>query len=180
MLAIARSGPLPSGIRSRRCGLDVTGFAQPLLKCQQEEAISLRPCAVEESNHRYRWLLRACRERPRGRRTAEKRDEIAPSHGRPQGQWITDNYSRVRAVHRSKSGRTITAPGHTRSFRDVCSMSALVHFTDSSRTSPEVREVPIASQRTAAKKAPLFDHLVGAQEIKTPEYSGQELSRCSR
>jgi hypothetical protein len=35
--------------------------------------------------------------------------------------------------------------GHTRSFGDVGSMSALAHFADSRRTSPEVREVPIAS-----------------------------------
>jgi len=31
---------------------------------------------------RHRWLLRARRERPRGRRAAEQRDELAPS------QWI--------------------------------------------------------------------------------------------
>ena len=34
--------------------------------------------------------------------------------------------------------------GHTRSFGDVCSMSALDRFSDSSRTSPEVRGVPLA------------------------------------
>src|SRR5215831_11907595 len=32
--------------------------------------------------------------------------------------------------------------GETRSFNDVGSMSALAHFADSSRTSPEVREMP--------------------------------------
>jgi hypothetical protein len=31
--------------------------------------------------------------------------------GYPQGQWITDNYSRVRVVHRSKSGRAMTGSG---------------------------------------------------------------------
>src|SRR5262245_27622165 len=29
--------------------------------------------------------LRACRERPRSRRTTKKFDELAPSHGRPRG-----------------------------------------------------------------------------------------------
>ena len=37
-----------------------------------------RPTAVEESNYRHRRLLRARRERPRGRRAAEQRDELAP------------------------------------------------------------------------------------------------------
>src|SRR5262249_44216319 len=32
-----------------------------------------------------RRLLRARRERPRGRRAAKQRDELAASHGRPQG-----------------------------------------------------------------------------------------------
>ena len=31
-----------------------------------------------------RWLLRTRSERPRNRRTAEKRDELAPSHCRPE------------------------------------------------------------------------------------------------
>src|SRR5215475_3468641 len=32
------------------------------------------------SDHRRRWLLRPRRERPRGRRAAEQRDELAPPH----------------------------------------------------------------------------------------------------
>jgi hypothetical protein len=35
--------------------------------------------AIEESDHRHRWLLRARRERPRGR-DAEQRDELAAFH----------------------------------------------------------------------------------------------------
>jgi hypothetical protein len=35
--------------------------------------------AAQKSNHRHRRLLRACRERPRGR-AAEKRDELAAPH----------------------------------------------------------------------------------------------------
>src|SRR5262249_6422396 len=39
----------------------------------------------------------------------------------------------------------MTAVGHDPSFGDVASMSALAHFVDSSRTSHEVREVPLAT-----------------------------------
>jgi hypothetical protein len=35
-------------------------------------------CAMEEPDHRHRRLLRARRERPRHRRSAEPRDELAP------------------------------------------------------------------------------------------------------
>ena len=35
---------------------------------------------IEEANDRHRALLRARRERPRSRRAAEQRDELAPSH----------------------------------------------------------------------------------------------------
>jgi len=36
--------------------------------------------AAEQADHRQRRLLRARRERPRYRRTADKRDEVAPFH----------------------------------------------------------------------------------------------------
>ena len=35
---------------------------------------------VEEPDHRHRRLLRACRERPRGRRAAEHTEKFAPPH----------------------------------------------------------------------------------------------------
>src|SRR6516162_52230 len=40
-------------------------------------------------------------------------------------------------------------------------MSALAHFADSRRTSPEVREVPIRDKVHRSERA-LFDHLIGA------------------
>jgi hypothetical protein len=47
-------------------------------------------------------------------------------------------------------------------------MSALDRFSDSSRTSPEVREVPRAAvsrcSNMRARKANLLDHLVGERE----------------
>ena len=42
--------------------------------------------------------------------------------------------------------------------------SALAHFADSSRTSPDVREVPIGDLSRCSKLSDLLDHLVGAGE----------------
>ena len=43
--------------------------------------------------------------------------------------------------------------GQTRSFGDVCSMSGLDRFSDSGRTSPEVRVVPILLQKSPMRDA---------------------------
>jgi hypothetical protein len=59
------------------------------------------------------------------RRAAEQRDELAPVHRLPPRPTIADNYSRVRAVHRSKSGRSMTALGQTLPSRDFCGTAAL-------------------------------------------------------
>ena len=56
-----------------------------------------RPCASgsfssRAKNHAYAphplWLLRPCCERRRDRRTAKKRDELAPSHCLPRGSGL--------------------------------------------------------------------------------------------
>src|SRR6516225_5867186 len=51
-----------------------------------EVRVPVRRDAVEEADHRHRWLLRARRERPR-RRAAEKRDELAAPHGSVMPVW---------------------------------------------------------------------------------------------
>src|SRR5262249_20574551 len=48
-------------------------------------------------------------------------------------------------------------------------LSALAHFADSSRTSHEVREVPIPLWINRSKEASLFDHLVGSQQDRCRE-----------
>jgi len=53
---------------------------QALVECSQEVRESFARSTVEEPDRWHRRLLRACRERPRGRRAAEQRDEIASSH----------------------------------------------------------------------------------------------------
>src|SRR5262249_39661415 len=60
---------------------DVAGLLQALAECSQPVSISVRRLAVDKANHRNRGLLRARRQRPCCRRTAEQRDECAaPDH----------------------------------------------------------------------------------------------------
>src|SRR5262249_20827947 len=59
--------------------LDIACFLQALTKRAHHRRVCVRRCAVKKSNHRHRRLLRARRQRPRGR-AAEQRDEIAALH----------------------------------------------------------------------------------------------------
>src|SRR6516164_9685549 len=59
--------------------LDVAGFLKAFPKCSTKVRVAFRRAGVDESNHWHRGLLRARRERPRGR-TAEQRDEVAPPY----------------------------------------------------------------------------------------------------
>src|SRR5215831_13130945 len=54
------------------------GFAETLAECGEGDVVAR--LAIEQSNERDCALLRARRERPRSRRAAEERDEIAPLH----------------------------------------------------------------------------------------------------
>ena len=56
---------------------DIVGFLQPAMETG-DLTVQLR-CRtdVEKTDHRHRRLLRARRKRPRCRRTAEQRDELA-------------------------------------------------------------------------------------------------------
>src|SRR5260370_30075483 len=61
--------------------LDVAGFTKTLAECGQIACtIDRRPRATEEPDHRHRGLLRPRRKRPRSRRAAEQRDELAAPH----------------------------------------------------------------------------------------------------
>src|SRR5262245_1764378 len=60
--------------------LDVARLLEALAKCRQTARHRLGRSGVEEPDHRLRWLLRAGSQRPRGRRAAEQRDELAPLH----------------------------------------------------------------------------------------------------
>src|SRR5262245_4910002 len=60
--------------------LDVAGFANALPECGQIACTISKRRAAEKSDHRHRRLLRASRERPRGGRAADQRQEFAPLH----------------------------------------------------------------------------------------------------
>ena len=53
--------------------------------------------------------------------------------------------------------------------------SALAHFADSSRTSPDVREVPIGDLSRCSKLSDLLDHLVGAGEQRRRNFEAERL-----
>src|SRR5262252_8239210 len=53
---------------------------QPLSKRAQTLHVVLKRCGAEEADHRECHLLRARRERPRHRRAAQQRDELAALH----------------------------------------------------------------------------------------------------
>jgi hypothetical protein len=59
--------------------LDIAGFLQALTEGRHIGCVPARRCAVEESDHWHRRLLRPRRERPR-RRAAKPCDELPPPH----------------------------------------------------------------------------------------------------
>jgi len=61
--------------------LDEPRFLQSPAKRRYIVRIGGGHAAVENTDHRHRWLLRACREWTRSR-AAEKCDEVPPSHGK--------------------------------------------------------------------------------------------------
>jgi hypothetical protein len=60
--------------------IDIPHLAQALAEGEQTARPGVRRCAAEEPDHRHRRLLRARRERPRGCRAAEQRNELTPPH----------------------------------------------------------------------------------------------------
>ena len=57
--------------------LDIAGVLETLTEATDRFGDGFRQCGVWKPDHGYRRLLRARRERPRGRRAAEQRDELA-------------------------------------------------------------------------------------------------------
>src|SRR5262245_6893126 len=80
----------PAILNRHILALDVAGFTKALAECGQISCTIDRRRAAEEPNHRHSRLLRARRERPRGRAT-EKQYELAPFqlielHSKPTSQ----------------------------------------------------------------------------------------------
>ena len=79
----------PSGCRSARCGRRSSPIAPAPAGTPRRgpDFRIVRGCGHEHADAPHPLgLLRARGERPRSRRAAEKRDELAPSHVVPQGQ----------------------------------------------------------------------------------------------
>src|SRR6516164_1973278 len=58
---------------------DVAEFTEPFAERGDVVSIRVGPCATQQADHRHPGLLRACRERPGGCRTAEQRDDFPAS-----------------------------------------------------------------------------------------------------
>ena len=112
----------PSDIRSRRSGPRHSLFFQSLAECAQTDRVLVRRCAAEEPDHRHCRLAARAASGQSGPRTAEKHDELAPSHCPPRG-FKSVSYrvtSRLEGVVVRMS-----ALGHKRTFRYVHSCPLL-------------------------------------------------------
>src|SRR6516164_6061871 len=70
----------PMVLDRRVLALDVAGFVESFTERSDLAQRGVRRPAADEADDRQRRLLRARRERPRCRRAAEERDELAASH----------------------------------------------------------------------------------------------------
>src|SRR5262249_14209690 len=70
----------PAEFNRHVAAFDVSGFPQAFAECLQAFDAILRRTASDKPDHRHCRLLRARRERPRGRRAAHERDELASLH----------------------------------------------------------------------------------------------------
>src|SRR4029077_15241590 len=70
----------PSVFNRYVLALDIASLLQAPTKSAQSVHEPVRRSGVEKPNHRHRGLLRPRRDRPRCRRTAEQRDELASPH----------------------------------------------------------------------------------------------------
>ena len=109
--------------------LDSAGFVQALAECSEPLRERPRRHPAEEPNHRHRRLLRARGERPPGRRAAEKRDELAPSHCLPRGS----GQGIVPAQTSTRGSEVRPADVRFGSKADICGAKSHVRFTPESR-----------------------------------------------
>src|SRR5207249_10276626 len=114
--------------------LHIADVFEAQAKCAQTARRGVRRSGVEKPDHRHRRLLRGRRERPRGRRTTNKRDELAPPHGtypKAKDRRLTiAGLERVGGVRRSKNQWLMSEMGHSRR----SAMSAQCPLSRASRT----------------------------------------------
>ena len=76
--ATGQFDPPPAVLDRDVLALDEACFLQALAECSHAVRLAGERSTAEKPHHRHRRLLRARRERPRRRRAAEQRDELAP------------------------------------------------------------------------------------------------------
>ena len=110
--------------------------------------------AKNKTNHRYRRLLRACCQRPRGR-AAEQGDELAPLHCPMPPVLSTERIAHLsygrRLLRRGISTQLMTAVGHTRPWRHVRVESALPPTSDIGWRGWHGRKVPTPAVSSRSK-----------------------------
>jgi hypothetical protein len=92
------------------------------MKSTQLVRPSDRRCAMEKSDHRHRRLLRARRERPRGRRTTEQRYERASCYCLPVHPGSCPIRFSIQAI---KTGKEVGRNGEA--VRQMCTAEILSH-----------------------------------------------------
>src|SRR5262245_24163546 len=71
--------PCPAILDGYVLAFNKSGFIEPTVETGDKVRKLGRCLTIKKSNHRHRRLLRARHERPRDRRAADERDELAPS-----------------------------------------------------------------------------------------------------
>jgi hypothetical protein len=97
--------------------LDEAYFLQAL--AERSPLVARYVPTAEKPHHRHRRLLRARRERPRERRAAEQRDELAPSHhsiassaraSSVGGTLMPSAFAAIRLTNEVELGRLLDRP----------------------------------------------------------------------
>src|SRR5262249_27006575 len=94
------------------------------MECGNIVAILFKSSSAEKSDHGHRWLLRARCVRPY-RYTAEKRDELAPSHHLSPLGSDTTSYQSALPLWKRSSGGPMSALGQKQTHAVQQLMSAL-------------------------------------------------------
>src|SRR5262249_55230568 len=156
----------PAVLDDHGAALDPAELAQPLDKRVDPCALRDRPAAAKIADgSQLRGLLRARRDRPRGRRAAQERDAVAPSHDKiaRRGQSL----AKGNVVRHSKIARANDAVGHERQIDRPATWAAFPLRPRKRRSAIKMQIcclVPKADKRTAAK-VPLLPHDAASRHL---------------
>jgi hypothetical protein len=131
---------------------------------------------VEKPEHRHRRLLRAHRERPCRSRTAEKRDELAPTHIRSQAQETQHCTGSNEYFDRAQTGHQ----NHCRSAQPMSLMGLVsrvspVHTAMRNCTRDEGRSFEVGNQVLISSHRKLLSSK--AMVVNVAEKSEQDFDR---